>query len=298
MAGHFRHSFDLSNTPQIQTLISELGFEGYGLYMALMEMCAKLAYESEQDEVVFHIERLRKLWGKRALTCQKLLTKMALSCDFVVTFSGDLVLFRDVKLLEIVGKYPSKRKEKETKEKKTPLNPPVGDDSLLDSGTKPQRQKPDPAIGEAIWQAIGDHGASDREKYRLAEKQLGPFAWEIVERKGGWKRVCQSTEFQRAGFIASCRAISWEIFREWGGLSPPIKKQLPGQEIGQDHRAQCDQDRQQGSDSYGLSKAVEWSVGIHPCPEHDHTNSNACEGPTVKNFQPVDGVNQTAPPPA
>lgn len=94
----------------------------------------------------------------------------------------------------------------------TPLPPSRGQAIGKPQGQRRKRQ--DPAIGEAIWQAIGDHGASSTQKYRDAEKQLGPLAWEVVQRLGGWHRVCQSTEFERVGFLSKCRAIAREISAE------------------------------------------------------------------------------------
>jgi len=143
--GHFRHSFDAHNDYKLQEVIDTMGFEGYGLYFALLEICAKEYYKTGDTSVKIHIQSIRKVWRKQTQSCKKVLTKFQESGLFVVTFSEHLVICHIANLSKYVGFYPPKKKEKEkekeTKEKKSKENyintlPPGGEEKEIQAETK------------------------------------------------------------------------------------------------------------------------------------------------------------------
>lgn len=140
---YFRHSFFASEDQKIQSVIDSMGFEGYGYYFSLLELCGRQCSEEMKNPIVFHIQTVRKIWRKNSESTKKVLRKLEESGLFLVTFSEHSVSLDIPTFGKYLGRYesnaPNKRKEKEIKvneSKEAPLaltapkvithkNPPV-----------------------------------------------------------------------------------------------------------------------------------------------------------------------------
>lgn len=143
---YFRHSFFATEDQKIQTVIDSLGFEGYGFYFSLLELCGRLSSDEVVNPMVFHVQTIRKVWRKNTESTQKVLRKLEESGLFVVTFSGHLVSVDMPNFAKYLGKYesnaPNKRKEKEikvneSKEALALLNPVVVTEKLSPKKSRP-----------------------------------------------------------------------------------------------------------------------------------------------------------------
>lgn len=123
---YFRHSTSAFEDPKIQKAIDLLGYEGYAYYFILLEILAKQCENECKETIEIHQQTLRIVWRKSQQSCNKVVTKLAQSGLFVVTFKESLYEFSIPNLSKYMGKYetklysntPNKRKEKEIKEKK------------------------------------------------------------------------------------------------------------------------------------------------------------------------------------
>lgn len=120
---YFRHSFFASEDPKLQRVIETMGFEGYGYYFSLIELCGRQCTDEMKNPVLFHVNTIRKVWRKNTESTKKVLRKLEESGLFLVTFSEHSVSIDIPSLGKYLGRYdsnmPNKRKEKEIKEKET-----------------------------------------------------------------------------------------------------------------------------------------------------------------------------------
>jgi len=124
---YFRHSFFAVDDEKIQKIIDEMGFEGYGYYFSLIELCGRQCSDGPKNPIIFHIQTIRKVWRKNQESAKKVLRKLSESGLFLVTFSEHSVILDIPNLRKYLGKYDSKtpneikenkRKEKEIKGRK------------------------------------------------------------------------------------------------------------------------------------------------------------------------------------
>jgi uncharacterized phage protein (TIGR02220 family) len=123
---YFRHSFFASEDAKLQSVVDSMGFEGYGFYFSLLELCGRQCADEVKNPIVFHIQTIRKVWRKNTESTKKVLKKLEESGLFLVTFSEHSVSLDIPSFGKYLGKYdsnsPNKRKEKEIKEKKIKEN--------------------------------------------------------------------------------------------------------------------------------------------------------------------------------
>ena|GEM_PF-2173199 len=82
-----------------------------------------------------------------------------------------------------------------------------------------------------IWVAIGRFGWPNPE---AAKKNMGAFAWEVVERSGSWEELCKSSGQTNEGtFKAQIRDLAESLYRraEQGKLDEDIAIPQVGNEI-------------------------------------------------------------------
>ena len=79
----------------------------------------------------------------------------------------------------------------------------------------------------AIWNAISRWGYSNPD---LAKEQMGELAWQVVERDGGWQRVCaDSSENNKIALKAQWRELAKALLHkpvhvgEYSGGYPELK---------------------------------------------------------------------------
>lgn len=121
---YFRHSTSAFEDPKIQKAIELLGYEGYAYYFILLELMAKQCENEVKETIMIHQQTLRIVWRKSQQSCHNVVTKLAESGLFVLTFNGSLYEFRIPNLSKYLGKYESKFQpnapnEKKGNEKKT-----------------------------------------------------------------------------------------------------------------------------------------------------------------------------------
>lgn len=78
-------------------------------------------------------------------------------------------------------------------------------------------------IGGRIWEAIGDFGQWRAEE---AQKTLEGIAWQVIQRMGGWRSVCQVSNSDRTSFVAQCRDLAESCLRT--RARDQIKDQITG----------------------------------------------------------------------
>jgi hypothetical protein len=123
---YFRHSFFAHEDPKLQGVIDKMGFEGYGYYFSLLELCGRICAEETKNPITFHLQSLRNVWRKQSKSCVKVLKELSKSGLFVVTFNESLVELDIPNFAKYLGRYQNKidpntlkkRKEKKRKEKK------------------------------------------------------------------------------------------------------------------------------------------------------------------------------------
>ena len=126
---YFRHSFFAIEDEKIQSVIDEMGFEGYGYFFSLLELLGRKCSESVENPITLHQQSLRSLWRKQSKSCRKVVEKLSKSGLFVATFTESFVEFDIPNFSKYLGRYanknepncPNKRKEKKIKENKTKL---------------------------------------------------------------------------------------------------------------------------------------------------------------------------------
>jgi hypothetical protein len=126
---YFRHSFFAAEDAKVQFVIDTMGYEGYGFYFSLLELCGRTCADEVVNPVVFHIQTIRKVWRKNTESTEKVLRKLGESGLFVVTFSEHLVSLDIPNFSKYLGKYEtkycnkSKVKESKVKESKVKEKP-------------------------------------------------------------------------------------------------------------------------------------------------------------------------------
>lgn len=71
-------------------------------------------------------------------------------------------------------------------------------------------------IAAKIEQVLYRLGSSGFPNYNLQQKELGPVAWEVVQRCGGWERICR---------IGSDRDVAFER-KQWVEVADSVASQI------------------------------------------------------------------------
>jgi uncharacterized phage protein (TIGR02220 family) len=123
---YFRHRFDAHEDVKINTLMDDLGVEGYGYYFTLLEIYgAHYAQNPEETKVKIHTRVIANTWRKRVDSVHLVLTKLQLSGLLVYTKSDSTCIIDIPNFSNYYGSYKktstqmssNKRKEKKRKEK-------------------------------------------------------------------------------------------------------------------------------------------------------------------------------------
>ena len=122
---YFRHSFFAHEDEKLQKIIDKLGFEGYGYYFALLELCGRQCTDEVKNPITLHLQSLRSVWRKQSKSCIKVLKELEQSGLFVVTFKESLVELDIPNFSKYLGKYTNKKSPNSSnkiKENKIKLN--------------------------------------------------------------------------------------------------------------------------------------------------------------------------------
>jgi len=137
---YFRHSLFAHDNEKMAELIDKYGFEYYGLWWLLIELCCEKYVQDENPPYKFHISTLRLHMRKTTQSCYKVLTKLQQSCNIVVTKCEQSVLLDIPNLPKYIGSYSKKDplnkiKENKIKENKK-INKKTPDGVFLDTPHK------------------------------------------------------------------------------------------------------------------------------------------------------------------
>ncbi len=88
---YFRHSFFAHEDEKLQKVIDKIGFEGYGYYFALLELCGRQCTDEVKNPIILHLQSVRSVWRKQSKSCIKVIKKLEESWLFVATFRESLV---------------------------------------------------------------------------------------------------------------------------------------------------------------------------------------------------------------
>jgi len=122
---YFRHSFSALDDPKCQKLIETKGFEGYGKFWALVELCCQQASDSPKTKFKVHMSSLRSRWQSNGKHAERMLEVLG-KCQLLSwEVSDNIVQIKIPNLLKYLGKYqtkieqnsPNKKKRKEIKRK-------------------------------------------------------------------------------------------------------------------------------------------------------------------------------------
>lgn len=125
--GYFRHRFDASNDPKLQSLVDDMGIAALGYYYSLLELYGHHFSNNGNDlQVTIHRRVVANTWRKRVDSCDKVLTKLQLSDLLVYTKCKNSYSIEIPNFLKYYGSYikketqnsSNKRKENKIKEKK------------------------------------------------------------------------------------------------------------------------------------------------------------------------------------
>ena len=118
---YFRHVVNARNDDFIISLMEKFSFQGYFMWFALIECCAELMLDGQDQPYTFHKSFLMKSLRCNQDKLDKCLAYAQDKCRISYTKAEDKYNLEIVNLPKFVGNFskktPNKRKEKERKEK-------------------------------------------------------------------------------------------------------------------------------------------------------------------------------------
>lgn len=118
--GYFRHRLDATNDPKVQKIIDLLGVEGLGFWWSLVELYGTAYNNSNREDLTVKIHKrvIANTWRKRVDSCDKVLTKLQLSGNLVVTSHDSTYELTIPNFLKYFGSYQKKKQERTLKKRK------------------------------------------------------------------------------------------------------------------------------------------------------------------------------------